>query len=301
MANQTQRRLAQGLGWFSFGLGLAELIAPDAVAGLIGVRRKHRRLLRMFGAREIAAGIGIFTSSKPAVGVWSRVAGDALDLGALGLAYRSRSADKTKLAIATASVAGVTGLDLYCAWQLSRENGHSEVRMQSITVNRSPEEVYRFWRDFENLPGFMSHLESVQKTEGNKSLWVAKGLGGMKFKWNAEIIEDKPNEFIAWRSLKGSDVDNSGHVYFRPAPGGRGTEVHAQIEYNPPGGKLGSVIAGLFGKEPGEQLKGDLKRFKQVMETGEVVHSDASIHEGMYPGQPPEEIPGNFPESHWTH
>jgi len=276
MANQRYRRLAHGLGWFSIGLGVAELVAPEMIAGLIGIRNRerNRQLLRLFGAREIAAGIGIFAQSRLHVGVWSRVAGDALDLTALGMAYSSRLTDKVRLGIATAAVAGVTGLDIYCAWKLTtKEMGYAETRLHSITVNRPKEEVYRFWRNFENLPRFMRHLESAQATEGKRSHWVAKAPAGMKVEWDAEIVEDKPNELIAWRSLKGSDVDNSGYVYFRSAPAGRGTEIHAQVEYNPPGGALGAAIASFFGEEPGEQIKGDLYRFKQVMETGEVAHS----------------------------
>jgi uncharacterized membrane protein len=104
--------------------------------------------------------------------------------------------------------------------------------------------------------------------------------------WEAEIIEDRPNERISWRSVQPADVPNIGTVQFRSAPGGRGTEIHVELRYDPPGGKLGAAVAKLFGKEPAQQVKGDLRRLKQVLETGEVVHSDASVHRGLHPAQP---------------
>jgi uncharacterized membrane protein len=282
----TQEQIANGLGWFSIGLGLAEVLAPKAFANLIGSEGRHTVLIRFMGLREITAGIGILTNRRPAHWVWARVAGDALDLACLGAAFSSPKADHGKLKAATAAVIGVTALDVYNAQQLSRDNNDSAVRVHTITVNSSPEEVYRFWRDFENLPRFMSHLESVRITGERRSHWVAKAPGGTTVEWDAEIIEDIPNKLIAWRSLEGADVENSGVVRFERAPGGRGTEVRVEIVYNPPGGILGAGIAKLFGEEPGQQIKGDLFRFKQVMETGEVVHSDASIHRGMHPAQP---------------
>jgi uncharacterized membrane protein len=109
----------------------------------------------------------------------------------------------------------------------------------------------------------------------------------MKVEWDAEIAKDMPNQLIAWRSLEGADVDNSGMVRFDRAPGGRGTEVRVEVVYNPPGGALGAGIAKLFGEAPEQQIKGDLRRLKQVLEVGEVVHSDSSIHSGPYPAQPP--------------
>ncbi|MBV8865930.1 MAG: SRPBCC family protein, partial [Acidobacteriaceae bacterium] len=152
--------------------------------------------------------------------------------------------------------------------------------------DRSAEELYRFWRDFNNLPTFMAHLASVQVTGDKQSHWVANGPGGKQVEWDAEIIDDQPNKYIAWRSLPGSDVDNSGSVSFERAPGGRGTLVKVQINYDPPGGALAAKVAKLFREEPGQKVQDDLRHFKQVMETGEVVKSDASIHRGMHAGQP---------------
>jgi uncharacterized membrane protein len=155
---------------------------------------------------------------------------------------------------------------------------------KSITVGRPREEVYAFWHDFENLPRFMYHLEFVENTGGNRSHWVAKAPAGRKAEWDAEIVEDVPNELIAWRSVgDDDDVRNSGSVTFADAPGDRGTEVKVELEYDPPGGKLGATIARLFGEEPGQQIIDDLRRFKQVLELGEVVRS-AGAPEGAGQG-----------------
>ncbi|MGB7925056.1 MAG: SRPBCC family protein [Pyrinomonadaceae bacterium] len=140
---------------------------------------------------------------------------------------------------------------------------------KSVTVNKSPAELYSFWRNFENLPRFMNHLESVRVTGGNRSHWVAKAPAGTTVEWDAEIHNEKENELIAWRSLEGADVASAGSVHFTAAPGGRATEVKVVLKYDPPGGVVGATIARLFGEEPSQQIEDDLRRFKQVMETGD--------------------------------
>lgn len=145
---------------------------------------------------------------------------------------------------------------------------------KSVTVNRSPEELYRFWRNFENLPQFMNHLESVKDTGNGRSHWVAKAPAGKTVEWDAEVYNEKENELIAWRSLEGADVDNAGSVRFEPATGGRGTVVRVTLKYDPPGGALGALVAKLFGEEPSQQIEEDLRRFKQVMEAGEAATTE---------------------------
>ena len=140
---------------------------------------------------------------------------------------------------------------------------------KSVTINRPPEELYRFWRNFDNLPQFMNHLESVTTSAGDRSHWVAKGPAGTSVEWDAEVYNDKPNEMIAWRSLEGSQVDNAGSVHFEPAAGG-GTEVRVVLKYDPPAGKLGAAVARLFGESPAQQIEDDLNRLKQLIESGEV-------------------------------
>lgn len=140
----------------------------------------------------------------------------------------------------------------------------------SVTINKSPEELYRYWRDFNNLPRIMDHLESVKVLDEKRSHWVAKAPAGYKVEWDAEIINDESNKVIAWRSLADASVPNSGSVRFVAAPADRGTEVHVVLDYIPPVGRIGWLIAKLFGQEPKQQIQEDLRRFKQYMETGEV-------------------------------
>jgi uncharacterized membrane protein len=163
---------------------------------------------------------------------------------------------------------------------------------KAITVNKQAQEVYAFWRDFENFPRFMAHLESVRVT-GDTSHWVAKAPAGRKVEWDAEIVEERADELISWRSLPGADIENSGSVRFVPAPGSRGTEIHVDLTYSPPGGTVGATLAKLFGEEPATQMADDLRRFKQVLEIGEVVVSEGSPaghafaqHRKQYPAQP---------------
>src|ERR1043165_1094371 len=140
---------------------------------------------------------------------------------------------------------------------------------KSVVINKSPEELYRFWRNFENLPRFMNHLESVTTLGEGRSHWVAKAPAGKTVEWDAEVYNEKEGELIAWRSLEGADVDNAGSVRFEHAPDGQGTVVRVTLKYDPPAGKIGSLVAKLFGEEPSQQIEEDLQRFKQVMETGE--------------------------------
>ena len=147
---------------------------------------------------------------------------------------------------------------------------------RSVTINRDRDEVYRYWRELDRLPTFMTHLDSVEQRDDRHSHWVAHAPAGKHVEWDAEIVEDRAGELIQWRSLDGSEVSNGGAVRFMDAPGDRGTEVHVDLHYDPPGGRLGATIAKVFGEEPAQQLRDDLRRFKQVMETGEVVVSEGS-------------------------
>src|SRR5215813_10914707 len=279
MKRPNEEKIALGLGWFSIGLGVAVIVAPRRLAKLIGVRGDHSGLLTMLGAREITSGIGILTGRQPnANWMWSRVGGDAIDLALLGAAFRSRRSNRNKLAMATAAVAGVTALDAICSRRLSRLNGARGavvIRVaQAVTINRSPEEIYRYWRDFQNLPRFMKHLESVRATGERRSHWVANAPAGRTVEWDAEITEDRPNELIAWRSLEGSDVDSVGYVRFERAPGGRGTVVRMEKRYRPPAGMAGATVAKLLGEGLEREIKNGLRRFKQIMEVGEIITTE---------------------------
>ncbi len=279
----TGERLAKGLGWFSVGLGVPQVLAPGRMNRLIGVddSRQNRAVMRAMGVRELAGAPGILDRPRPAGFLFARVAGDALDLAVLGAALRARGNVPARVAAAMAAVAGVTVLDVIASAKTSRSadptTGGGAVRAQSaITVNRPPDEVYRFWRDVENLPRFMAHLESVHGQGDVRSHWVARAPAGGTVEWDAEVVEDVPGSLVAWRSLDGAEVPNSGTVRLAPAPGGKATEVRVDLEYQPPLGAIGAAAARLFGEDPLQQIKDDLRRFKQVVETGDVVRSDGS-------------------------
>jgi len=264
------------LGWFSIGLGAAELIAPSFIARLIG-SRNHRSLIRVYGLRELAAGAGILASREPAGWLWSRVAGDIVDLASLTGLLASQDSDRGKSAFGLASVAVVTILDVMCAQQLTDEargrEGNSARAEASLIVNRSPEECYAFWRNLENLPRFMTHLKSVRITGDRQSHWIAD-VGRAAVEWDAEMEIDVPNQRIAWRSLPGSDVPNSGAVEFERASGGRGTIVRVQMDYGNLMHALTSAAAAVVGQAPEQMIQKELRRFKQVMETGEVITTE---------------------------
>ncbi|HEV7992796.1 MAG TPA: SRPBCC family protein [Gemmatimonadaceae bacterium] len=289
--------LADFLGVFSLGLGLAQVLAPEAMSKICGVAdaEGNKSVMRALGAREISHGIAILSKQQPEKAVWSRVAGDALDLALLGKVMANPDNHRGRTLFATANVLAVTALDVMAARQLSMQpksiaNAGADAGIirtkRSITVNRPVEEVYAFWHNFENFPQFMRHLESVRMTGNNRSHWVAKAPAGQTVEWDADTIEDRPNELISWRSAEGAPVFNAGTVRFMPAPGARGTEVRVDLAYDPPFGKLGSKVAMLFREEPGQQVQDDLRHFKQVMETGEIVLSDATKQRGPHPAQP---------------
>jgi uncharacterized membrane protein len=142
---------------------------------------------------------------------------------------------------------------------------------RAVTINRPRAEVFRFWRSLSNLPRFMRHIESVQEIDSNRSHWVVKAPAGRKVEWDAVIHNEVEHELIGWRSLPGADVDNAGSVAFRDAPGGRGTEVRVQLQYNPPAGIVGAVVSMLWGEEPSMQVQEDLHHLKQLLEAGEVL------------------------------
>jgi uncharacterized membrane protein len=287
------------LGWFSVGLGALELVAPSAVASAIGVKPTPmwNGLLRFFGVRELATGAGILANPRSKEWVGMRVGGDALDLATLGVAL-TQSRRPSRTLAATAFVLGAAVLDLVGTERLAerrksptREYARSPepVVLRSITVGRPVNEVYAYWKDFTNFPRFMRHVESVESLGGGRSRWRATGPAGTRAEWTSEIVEDRPNEALAWQTVGASDLYHSGKVTFRAGPGGDGTVVTVEMRYAPPGGRIGAALLKLFRKEPGQQVIDDLRRFKQVMEIGEVVRSDASSRPGVAAAQPSEQ------------
>lgn len=313
-ADNNKDPLSQALGWFSIGLGTVQALSPARMCRTVGVRPTpgSTALMRAVGMQELAVGTGIMAWSERAGLLWTRVAGDVAHLTLLGLALqsadrdrriaglipvrRSDGGDRRRVARTVAAVLSVTLVDLVAAVRLSRvdqDNGSLRART-SLTVNRPAEEVYRQWRDLEKLPEFMAHLESVQTTGNGRSHWVARAPAGRTVEWDAEIVDERPNELIAWRSVDRATVPNAGRVVLAPARDGRATEMIVELEYHPPGGRVGKAVATLLGEDPQQQLRDDLRRFKQVIETGEVVRSDGSpdgmITQRLFrqrPAQPP--------------
>lgn len=227
----------------------------------------------------------------------SMVAGGAL--AAYGLQRRAVPGGTAALAGAALLYRGATGhCNVYQALGVNRARRHgagtfadheSDTRQQlggsagihveeSVTINRPVPEVYRFWRNFENLPKFMKHLDSVAMREAGVSHWVARGPAGTKVEWDARVINEIDNKLIGWQSLEGSMVSTAGSVNFRETA--RGTDVRVHLQYNPPAGKLGAGVAWLFGEEPSIQVREDLRRFKQLMETGEISTVDGQPRGG---------------------
>lgn len=147
---------------------------------------------------------------------------------------------------------------------------------KAVTIRRPRAEVYSYWRDLEHLAQFMHHVKSVVALSNTRSHWTVAAPGG-NVEWDADIVGERAGEFISWRSLEGSEVMNEGTVRFSDAPADRGTEVRVALSYDAPAGSVGAAIAKLFGEAPIQQLTDDLRRFKQVMETGEVVLSEGSL------------------------
>jgi uncharacterized membrane protein len=282
----TDEQLARALGWFSIGLGLVEVLAPRVLSRLIGAGSLWPAL-PILGMREIISGVGILAQSRPAGFLWSRVAGDAIDLGFLAAAVGARDSDPVRLSAAAAAVAGVTALDVLTSERLSERPSAASGRARqqrgiyvrkAITVNRPIDNVYGAWRQVTDFPKWMRHLISVEDLGNGQSHWVAAGPADINVAWDAETTIDDPNYRIAWRSLDGSQVSTAGSVRFAPAPGNRGTELRIEMTYDPPGGQIGAVVASLFGSSAEQEIAEDLRRFKSIIETGEAPRTDGQPH-----------------------
>ncbi|MEV2242783.1 SRPBCC family protein, partial [Micromonospora sp. NPDC049891] len=196
---------------------------------------------------------------------------------------------RRRLVGVTGAIIGITVVDLLAAAQAtrskeigsvgaargSRKGGFMELTA-TTTIRKPPAEVYAFWRDLDNLPTFMAHLEEIRVTGDRTSHWSASAPFGKSVEWDAEIVDEVAGERIAWRSTGNADVPNSGTVRFVPAPDGVSTEVHVVMSYDIPGGVVGKAVAKYFGEEPHQQLDDDLRRLKQVLETGQVVRSEGA-------------------------
>jgi uncharacterized membrane protein len=167
-------------------------------------------------------------------------------------------------------------------------NARKAVKVErSVMIAKPRAELFAFWRDFENLPRFMEHLVSVRVGSPMRSHWVAKAPAGRTVEWDAEIVNEVPNEIIAWKSVGEPDVPNAGAVNFSDAPGGRGTIVRVTLDYEPPAGRVGAMLSHFFTEEPDRQIREDLRKFKQLMETGEITTSARRVEDSAYVGATP--------------
>lgn len=281
-----EARLAHALGWFGIGLGLAQLLAPGRLGRAVGAPARPG-LLRLVGLREILSGLGVLGARRPAPWLTARAGGDAMDLALLALALRSPGARPLRLALAAAAVAGVAALDGRSSARAGRHPNALPRRPlpagvvpveHHLWVNRSPADCHALWSDFRRFPEFMAHLERVELIDERRSHWIARAPAGLRIEWDAELLDRDPDRSIAWRSLPGGSVRHAGVVRFEPAPGGRGTIVRLRMQVRPPGGELGARLAGLFGESPEQSSREDLRRFKRLIETGEVPTTRGQPH-----------------------
>lgn len=269
-------RVAQGLGWFSLGLGLTQLLAPRAVDRLIGVTRGDGAGMRLLGLREVVTGVGLLGARRAAWWTAARLAGDVMDLGLLALALTRGENQRGRLAATTAAVLGVAALDAWAtrtlAGDLARQEQVAHVQHvgKAITIDAPAITLYDFWRDLRNLAQIMEHVRAVEPIDPVRARWVGDGPKNTTVRWETEIVEDDPGELIAWRTVQGP-FESAGSVRFLPAPGGRGTEVVVDMHYHLAGGLFGKLGAMIAGRDPNQELGVALRRLKQLFELGEVM------------------------------
>jgi len=173
-----------------------------------------------------------------------------------------------------AIIAGTAAIGVAGAAYAKKRQRYSGIKMKkSIVIDRSPAELYTFWRNLENVPQIVDIIESIQVRDEKRSHWTAIGPAGLRMTWDTEITTDRENEMIGWRSVDGSMLETAGYIRFEPALGGRGTVVRVALEYSPPAGRVGGTIASILGKNPGSHLDQALRRFRQKMEAGEIARA----------------------------
>jgi uncharacterized membrane protein len=288
-----RRCVMAALGWFSLGLGLTQLIAPRQVANAIGLSGDddEQTVMRLVGLREIVSGVGILAQAEPTPWLWSRVGGDAMDLALLRSAMDVPEARKDRVTAATIAVLGITAADLFCSTNMTAEpngsteavDGHDVKVTAAVTVQAPVREVFAVWEGFQGLPRFMSDAATVQITDDRSSRWTIPGPAGTSLEWDVEITSSVPNEQISWRAAESGLVSAEGTVRVRTAPGDRGTQVIFDARFSPPAGDVGKTIAAPLANILRVKMGNDLRRFKQLIELGEIVHSDDSIIPGPNP------------------
>jgi hypothetical protein len=255
----TGSRLQTGLGWFSLGLGTAQLLAPGVVNRAIGLRDDGRSRLgqRLVGAQELAAAAGILGPGPTTPWLWARTSGDVLHITMLARAARGRGEHPQRLAGTLASLVGCLATDAYASVRATKqpERAGRAPNMRgkaTITVGEERESAMRRWRTFEEGPDEHARLGPI------------------------EMLEEVPGRSLGFRTTDAAEVRATGAVVFADAPHGRGTEIHLDLEYTVPAGAVGAAVQKVAGSDPLQAARDDLRRFKQLVEAGEVARSDGA-------------------------
>lgn len=271
-AGRAMGKAAAVLGWVSIGLGVGEILAPRALSRLIGTTRQPR-MMRLMGVRKLASGLGMLTQARPAGWLWARAGGDLLDVAGLLKAGDPARRRARRVGAALAAVGGVTALEVVLVrrWQSAARNAEPVLRFSaSAAINRPARECYQYWRNLENLPRFLKRVKSVEVNDDGRLHWIALGPAGKEIAWDSEIVEDVPEERIAWHSHGGAFVPDSGSIRFESIRGGEGAIARLHVNYNFPLRAGREAIRAFLGRDPGLRLRANLMRFKQMVETGEI-------------------------------
>jgi uncharacterized membrane protein len=268
---------ARNLGLLSLALGAGALLVPRTLSRVSGLEQ-HRRLLPVVGLRELAAGIGLLSARNPTPWLWSRVVGDGMDLAVIASClFSSRNPRRLSAAVTTAIVAAITAIDVRESLRSSTDRAAERtdaapdsVVTSTVIVAKSAQECYEFWRNPLNMTRISPMVESVTVLDDRTSHWLIRGPLGKSIEWDSRITGDTPGERISWRSVDGGGLYHAGVVRFEPATGNRGTLVTTSMHFRVPGGAAGVGLAKLLGTHPRSEAREDLRRFKQLIEAGEI-------------------------------
>jgi uncharacterized membrane protein len=268
---------ARNLGLLSLALGAGAVLMPTWLSRVSGLE-PHRRLLPLVGLRELTAGIGLLSSSNPTPWLWSRVAGDAMDLAVILSSLMSRNnSRKMSAAVTAAVVAAIAAIDTRESLRSTRSGNTNQqaaasdvLVSASVIVSKSPQECYDFWRDATNMTRISPMVESVTVLDQRTSRWLIRSPLGHRIEWDSKVTGETPGERISWRSVDGGGLYHAGVIRFERATGDRGTLVNTSMHFRVPGGAAGIGLAKLLGANPRSEVREDLRRFKQLLEAGEI-------------------------------
>lgn len=266
--------MVRGLGWLSVGLGLTALLAPRELGSYTGLKGRTA-LLRVTGARELLSGLGLLTRPENCGWIWARVLGDLIDLAVLAGASGRSSRGRGRALASLGVVSAITAFDLGTAVQRTRLKSSGarapDIYLErSLLINKSPAECYAFWRDISNLARFTARVVSITALDERRARWIVALPGQRQLQWDSELTVEVPGQRIQWRALSGAPFQHAGAVVFEAAPGKRGTLVKVSMHYKAPGGSIGAGLVQWLGPDPFGEVRENLRRFKQLIETGEI-------------------------------